>query len=150
VSAAPPPHAAAEAAPCAKVLAQLPVQLGALNPRVVHTDSPYVVAWGDPAVILRCGVDRPKALVAGSSAEFINGGDVAGPYFDVTRGADGNVYTTVDRGPYISITVPTKYQGGTVLPPLASAIAKALPPVCSTDPNEPDPDKLCTRRPTTR
>jgi Protein of unknown function (DUF3515) len=143
-----PPQAAAQAAPCAKVLAELPVQLGTLDPRVVHTkpDSPYVVGWGDPAVVLRCGVDRPKALVPGSSAEFINGGDVAGPYFDVTRGADGNVYTTVDRAPYISITVPTKYQGGTVLPPLSEAIAKALPAVCSTDPNEPDPDKLCTRR----
>lgn len=146
MTASAPAHGSAEAAPCAKVLAQLPVQLGTLNPRVVHTASPYVVAWGDPAVVLRCGVDRPKDLVAGSSGEFIDGGDVAGPYYDVTRGPDGNVYTTVDRGPYISITVPTTYQGGTVLPPLSTAIAKALPPVCSTDPNEPDPDKLCTRR----
>jgi Protein of unknown function (DUF3515) len=149
VTASAPPLGAAEAAPCAKVLAELPVQLGALNPRIVHTDSPYVVAWGEPAVFLRCGVARPKDLVAGSSAEFINGGDVAGPYFDVTAnksGTGGNVYTTVDRGPYISITVPAKYQGATVLPPLSSAIAKALPAVCSTDPNEPDPDKLCTRR----
>jgi hypothetical protein len=130
------------------VLVELPVQLGTLAPRVVNPrpDSPYIVAWGNPPVVLRCGVDRPKALVPGSSAEFINGGDVAGPYFDVTRGQDGNVYTTVDRAPYISITVPTKYQGGTVLPPLSTAIAKALPAVCSTDPNEPDPDKLCTRR----
>jgi hypothetical protein len=56
------------------------------------------------------------------------------------------VWTTVDRGPYISITVPAKYQGSAVLPPLSQAIAKALPAVCSTDPSEPDPAKLCTRR----
>jgi Protein of unknown function (DUF3515) len=143
-----PPRATAEAASCNKVLEQLPVRLGRLEPRVVHShpDSPYVVAWGDPAVVLECGVDRPKDLVPGSATEFLAGGVTGGPFYDVTRRGAANVWTTVDRGPYLSITVPAKYQGADVLPPLSTAIAKALPAVCSTDPNEPDPTKLCTRR----
>ena len=144
-----PPRAAAQAAPCAALLQRLPVQLGTLQPRVVHTtpDSPYVVAWGDPAVVLACGADRPKSLVPGSSAQYFANGPDTGPFYDVTKGSAGNVWTTVDRGPYISITVPDKYQGAAVLPSLSAAIAKALPTVCTTDQNAPDPTKLCTRRP---
>jgi hypothetical protein len=148
LSASAPPHANAEAVACNKVLAQLPVQLGALPGRVVHTrpDSPYVVAWGDPAVVLSCGVDRPADLKPGSSAEFITGGVETGPFYDVTQSGGAEVYTTVDRQPYIAISVPAKYQGGDVLPPLSRAIARAVPAVCTTDPNTPDPDRLCTRR----
>jgi hypothetical protein len=149
VSVAAPPHGSAEAAACTKVLEQLPVQLGSLPGRVVHTypDSPYAVAWGDPPVVLRCGVDRPKDLRPGSSTEFFTNGPAAGPYYDVSSANGANVWTTVDRAPYISIEVPAKYQGADVVPPLSRAIAQALPPVCSTDPNTPNPDKLCTRRP---
>ena len=144
-----PPHAVAEAAACNKVLEQLPVQLGALAPRIVHAhpDSPYVVAWGDPAVVLSCGAARPKDLVPGSSAQFVAAGPDTGPFYDVTRVGSANVFTAIDRGPYISVVVPSKYQGGDVMPPLSTAIAKALPAVCSADPNEPDVTKLCTRRP---
>lgn len=144
-----PPNATAEAAPCAKVLAQMPVQLGRLAPRIVHTrpDTPYVVAWGDPPVLLACGVDRPSVLRPGSSERVFNAGDLAGPYYVVSRSGDGNVYTIIDRQPYIAITVPAKYPAADVLPTLVGAVGKALPTaVCSTDPNTPDPDKLCTRR----
>lgn len=144
-----PPQANAQAAACNKILEQLPVQLGALQPRVVHThpDSPYVVAWGDPAVVLSCGVDRPKELAPGSGTEFVTAGPDTGPFYDVTSQGGSNVFTAVDRAAYIAIVVPGKYQGADVMPPLSQAIAKALPAVCSTDPNTPDPAKLCTRRP---
>jgi hypothetical protein len=52
----------------------------------------------------------------------------------------------VDRQPYVAIEVPGAYQGSAVVPPLSEAIARALPPVCTTDPNTPNPDQLCTRR----
>ena len=143
-----PPQAAAQAAACNKVLEQLPVQLGALQPRVVHThpDTPYVVAWGDPAVVLTCGVDRPKDLTPGSATEFVTAGPETGPFYDVTSSGGSNLFTTVDRAAYIAVEVPSKYQGADVMPPLSQAIAKALPAVCTTDPNTANPDRLCTRR----
>ena len=148
VTASAPPHAAAEAAPCTKVLEQLPVTLGKLAPRVVHTtpDSPYVIAWGDPPVVLRCGVDKPKDLYPGSSVEFVTAGPDTGPFYDVTSANGANVFTTVDRAAYISVTVPSAYQGADVMPPLSAAIAKALPAVCTTNSATADLSKLCTRR----
>ena len=146
INVAAPPHANAKT--CGPLLAELPLQLGNLSPRVVHTNPPsaYVEAWGDPAVVLSCGVDRPKDLNRTSTAQFIVAGPRSGPYYDVTSTDEGNVWTTVDRGPYISITVPTDYQGSDVVPPLSRAIAKALPAVCSTDPAAPE-NRRCTRRP---
>jgi hypothetical protein len=147
VTAPAPPNASAEAGPCARVLAELPLQLGALHPRVVHTTTPYVVAWGDPAVVLSCGVDRPRDLRPTSGAQYFANGPAHGPFYDVTSaGDDANVWTTVDRGPYIAITVPKSYQGADILPPLSRAIAKVLPAVCSTDPAAPE-DQRCSRRP---
>lgn len=148
VTASAPPHAAADAASCTKVLEQLPVTLGKLAPRVVHTtpDTPYVVAWGDPPVVLRCGVDRPKDLVPGSSVQDFTAGSTSGPYYDVTKSGDANVWTTVDRAVYISITVPSAYQGADLVPPLSEAIAKALPAVCDATGTAPNPADLCTRR----
>ena len=148
VTLAAPPLAAANATPCAKVLEQLPVSVDGLVPRVVHPhpDTPFVVAWGNPAVILRCGVERPSSLHAGSAAQFFPGGNPkAGPWYDITRSGDANVWTTVDRAVYISIEVPAKYAVAPVVA-LSTAIAAALPAVCSTDPTTPDVAKLCTRR----
>lgn len=149
VTAPAPPHANAEAGPCGKVLAQLPLQLGKLQPRVVHTtpETPYVVAWGDPAVVLSCGVDRPRDLRPTSGAEYIAAGPQSGPFYDVSSTSDdADVFTTVDRGPYIAITVPKAYQGSDVVPPLSRAIARALPAVCTIDPAAPE-NQRCTRRP---
>lgn len=146
VSAPAPPHANAEAGPCTKVLDQLPIHLGKLQPRRVDSASPFVVAWGDPPVVWSCGVERPKDLRRTSTAEYITAGPQSGPFYDVTSTGDANVWTTVDRGPYISITVPKAYQGSDVVPPLSRAIAKVLPAVCSTDPAAPE-TKRCTRRP---
>ena len=149
VTAPAPPHAKAEAGPCAKVLAQLPLQLGKLQPRVVHTtpETPYVVAWGDPPVLLSCGVDRPRDLRPTSGAQYFGMGPASGPFYTVTSTGHTNVYTTVDRGPYIAISVPTPpYEGGDVVPPLSRAIAKALPAVCVIDSAAP-PNRSCTHRP---
>ena len=56
-----------------------------------------------------------------------------------------NVFTTVDRAAYVSVTIPNKYQGGDVMPAISGAIATALPAVCSTDNTQPVAT-LCTRR----
>jgi Protein of unknown function (DUF3515) len=153
ITVAAPPNGTAESDSCTKVLEQLPVQLQVgkqtLSPRVVHTtpDSPFVVAWGDPAVVLSCGAARPKDLHAGSSADFVSAGPETGPFYDVTSSDGADVFTTVDRAAYVAVTIPGKYQGSSVMPPLSDAIAHALPtPVCSTDPQTPNPDDLCDRR----
>jgi hypothetical protein len=151
-----PPSNAAATAPCTKLLQNLPLRLESLAPRTVHPipDSPFVVAWGDPAVIVRCGVARPKALHPGSAARFTGFGDGTGKdkvYFDVTSSGSDEIYTSVDRAVYVEITLPSKYPGATYVTDLAEAIAKALPAVCvGGQPYGgalPPTGQLCSRRP---
>lgn len=137
-----PPSDSAAQAPCTALLAVLPVGLDGLASRPARSQSPYVVAWGNPAVVLRCGVPRPAVLTPGSTA-FLPG--INGVFYARTDGRKADVYTTVDRAVYVEITVPHTYAAGP-LTTLSTAIAKALPPVCVVDPNERQADKLCTHR----
>jgi hypothetical protein len=142
---APTPSAAA-IDPCAQVLSQLPVQLDGYNPRRIEPSPDSgapVAAWGDPAIVLQCGVGRPAALTEASGALII---DV--PVTDVPAASVGpvdwlpvsitgaTVFTVVNRAVYIQVTVPKSY----TQPPLASlstAIAAALPAVCHLGEDEP-------------
>lgn len=152
VSVSAPTPSAAAIEPCAQVLSELPVDLDGNQPRQVH---PYpdegapAVAWGNPPIVLQCGVARPKELVASSGDEAFLINAVAWlPVADSKQ----TVWTAVDRAVYIRVSVPKSYPQ----PPLATisdAIAKALPPLCHL----PDPNStattssavgpLCTRRP---
>ena len=112
----------------------------------MHTqpDSPYVVAWGDPPVVLRCGVGRPSALVPNSSEQVFLAGDV---YWLPVQQKDATLFTSIDRSVYVEISVPKKvvFQP---LPILGTAIASKLKAVCAVpDSNSAyTPDQLCTHR----
>jgi len=140
---APPANAAAEA-PCAQVLSALPVQLGPLAPRVVHTvpDSPNVVAWGDPAVVLRCGVPRPAAFVPTSDVY-----NIGGVYWLAVKQKSATVWTVVDRAVYVEVTIP-KLQAFLPLPLLGAAIARKLKAICAVpeDDSNPPANQLCVNR----
>lgn len=144
IAVAAPPSDPAAVAGCTKLLTVLPVQLEALPARIVHPspDSAYVVAWGEPAVVLRCGVARPSALRP-SSADIDIGVD--GVYWLPVQQKDGTVWTTIDRAVYIEVTVPKAYPQPP-LGPIADAVAKALARVCVVDPKQLDVTKLCTHR----
>lgn len=151
-----PPSSPAANKPCTALLGALPIRLDSLSPRAVHPvpDSPFVVAWGDPAVIVRCGVARPRDLHPGSTAQFQGFGNSSGKatvYFDVTSHGSDEIYTSVDRAVYVEITLPSKYPGGTYVTALAEAIAKTMPAVCvGGQPGAgplPPTAQLCSRRP---
>lgn len=148
LSVSPPPSAGATTvSKCAQVISELPLTLDGQNLRetVSQPASGQVQAWGDPAIVFSCGVARPKTLVPGDSRNLISATGLAGPYYDVTAVNGAQVYTTVDRAIYISVTVPAKYHAAP-MPTISRAIAKVLPAVCTTDPNTTDLSKLCTRR----
>jgi hypothetical protein len=124
VAAPPSPNPATEAA-CVKVFAKLPVQLGQLAPRKTETDSPFVAAWGNPAVVLRCGVAKPAVLNTPAAAQLF---DVNSVIWQPDPRRDQTVYTTVDRSVYLEVTVPAA--ADQPLPLLAPAIM-ALPQLCT-------------------
>lgn len=151
VQAAAPPRVEA----CDALMAALPDSFQLLKKREVASDSNQVAAWGDPATVLRCGVNRPAALVAGSAAQQFYINDVLWQPEESESGqvdpAKPLIITVVDRDVYIEVTSPN----GTRLDatPLISDIIKNVFPdaVClgqssGATPLVPD-DQLCTRRP---
>ncbi|MFL6163037.1 MAG: DUF3515 family protein [Jatrophihabitantaceae bacterium] len=123
--AAPPSPAAATAAACVKVFAKLPVQLGTLAPRKTDTDSSFVAAWGDPAIVLRCGVARPALLGSPQAAQLL---EVNSVIWQPDPRQAQTVYTAVDRSVYIEVIVPA---GADQPLPLLAPAVQALPQLCT-------------------
>ncbi len=126
VTVAPPPSPdTATQQACVKVFATLPVQLGTLAPRKTDTNSSFVAAWGDPAVVLRCGVSRPAILGNPQAAQLL---DVNSVIWQPDPQKAQTVYTAVDRSVYIEVTVPA----GVDQPlPLFAPAVQALPQLCT-------------------
>jgi hypothetical protein len=114
-----PPEAVA---PCEAVMRELPLELAGEQSRPVDSDSSFVYAWGDPAVVLVCGVDRPAGWVVTASAIQINGVQ----WYVDTSDPDTTVWTTVDRPVYVEVSLPASVDSGPVTA-LTAELAQALP-----------------------
>ncbi len=124
--------------PCESVSEKLPITLNGLAPRAVH-GPPFVVAWGVPSVVYRCGVARPSGLNPQSGQFVIDTGTGPGrtvEWFPVKKG-NQTVYTAIDRAAYIEVTVPGTRQGGELISTLSGYVAAALPAVCQAFPVNP-------------
>jgi len=144
-------------AACAPLMDSLPDALLGLPRRDTSPADDQVRAWGDPAIVLRCGVDRPAMLEPASDATVFYIKDKAegnGVLWltDPNEQDDGGptIFTAVDRGAYVEVQIP-RGQDVVPLPQLSDLIAAAFPTaVClgqttSNGPVIPD-DQLCTRR----
>ena len=60
-------------ASCPALMGTLPLELTGEPSRRADSDSPFAYAWGDPAMLLICGVDRPEGLRTGTATIQING-----------------------------------------------------------------------------
>ena len=117
-----PPVTPGADASCPALMKTLPIELSGEPSRRVKSDTPFAYAWGDPPVVLVCGVDRPAGYVVGASAIQINGVQF---YVD-TDDPDTTVWTTVDRPVYVQISLPSSVDSGPVTA-LTPQIAQALP-----------------------
>ena len=113
---------------CPVLMKQLPLELDGEQSRLVESDSPYAYAWGDPAVVLICGVDPPAGYVVGSSALQI---DQVQWFVDSTSVADTTVWTTVDRNVPVQVRVPETSDSGPVVV-LGKLVGTAIPYVDPT------------------
>jgi hypothetical protein len=117
----PPARDAAGQKACQELIAALPTQLGDRPARPVDSPSPYVVAWGEPVVVLRCGVDRPPAFLATAEVQDINGVS----WFAERRGGT-TAWTVVDRPVYVEVLAPVQDASASVAR-LSTAVSRALP-----------------------
>jgi hypothetical protein len=95
--------------PCEKLLAAVPRSVADQARRKV-SDSPYAAAWGDPAIVLRCGVGKPNGFDKFSRCQRADGVDWFVPESVIgDLGADA-VMTTIGRAPAIEVEIPARYR----------------------------------------
>ena len=118
----PPPLSAGQQQACQELISALPTDLGDLPARPVDSPSPYVAAWGEPAVTLRCGVARPPSFVATADVQQINGVS----WFAERRGST-TAWVVVDRPVYVEVLAPAAAASAPVAR-LSTAVTAALKP----------------------
>ena len=121
------PAPSAKSTDCTRLLAALPEALdggdaGALQRRNLAAPAPAGAAgWGEPPVVLRCGLDRPVELTATSRLL-----DVSGVQLLELVGRGTSTWVAVDRPVYVVVALPPT-SGSGPLQQLAAVIATTLP-----------------------
>jgi Protein of unknown function (DUF3515) len=113
------PPAAIEPA-CSSAVLLWPSTVSGMPRRATDPDSPGVRAWGDPAVIARCGV----AALGPTATECI---EVDGVGWIPQALSDGTRFTSFGTDPAVEVLVPKKYAPEPLLLPVFAPVAKALP-----------------------
>jgi hypothetical protein len=107
-----------------------------LDARDVDPSDALAAAWGDPAVVLRCGVPEPDALTRTSACFEVDGvGWLAtqdGREVSGDAPVEGTLtFTTIGRAAYVEVEVPAMddHQPVDALPALAMPIQQTIPVV---------------------
>lgn len=112
---------------CRALHDRLPRELHGLSRRSTTVTSPTVMAWGSPAIVVRCGVPRPAQLHPTSDLEVVNG--VSWLPVPTDRPV---TFTAVGRRAYVEVTVPAKYA------PAGDVLIELTGPITATIPANPD------------
>jgi hypothetical protein len=117
----PTPRAAAVA--CDRLDDALPITLIGQSQRPTSPDSPTTAAWGDPEIVLTCGVPRPAARAPGAQLFEIDG---------ITWFAEeltaGTRFTSEGREANVQVDVPDDYRPeAEALVDLAPSIKASIP-----------------------
>lgn len=110
-------------AACAEVVAALPAELAGAGRRQT-TGGAGTAAWGDPAILLRCGVDpvvvstQPCVGVPGGQGDEVD-------WVVLASDSTGAIVRTFGREPAVEVEVPGSYGPApvSVLPALGEAVS---------------------------
>ncbi|MEN8650673.1 DUF3515 domain-containing protein [Streptomyces sp. 21So2-11] len=122
----PVPTLSAEAAEVCRALHQeLPGSVDGQDSRPADPGSDFTAAWGDPAIVLRCGVPRPEKMgdpqAQGVDADGVN-------WLHEPQENGSQRFTSTYREAYVEITFPAKYAHDiTPLAAFAGPVKKTVP-----------------------
>ena len=106
----------ADRAACLALVKALPARV-ADQPQRRTTGSALGAAWGDPAIVLRCGVGKPRDYDPITGCQTANGLDWYVPRKGMNDQSVDVVMTTIGRKPAIEVTLPARYR-----PPAAAMV----------------------------
>jgi hypothetical protein len=101
--------AATDRAACTDLLDALPKKLDDKARRVV-SGTRYAAAYGDPAIVLRCGVGTPAGFDKFSTCQRAEGIDWFVPESVVADLGKDAEMTTVGRAPAVEVVLPARYR----------------------------------------
>ncbi|WP_055564469.1 DUF3515 domain-containing protein [Streptomyces atriruber] len=114
---------------CRDLHEQLPEKVDGLGRTDPGPKSELTAGWGDPAIILRCGVPRPPKMVDPAYAPK-NGVKVNGVAWLLEKEDDGSyTFTTGARLAYVEVTLPEERtaDGLGPLTDFAGPVKKTIP-----------------------
>lgn len=121
---------------CRELHRVLPQKLDGRSRNDPEPRSAFTAGWGNPAIILRCGVVRPPKMVDPRVAEGRDPDAVAGGVDGVDwlmekQGAGTWRFTTANRVAYVQVSLPegmsAQEEGTGILTHLAPAVKEAIP-----------------------
>lgn len=118
VDVAAPPEAANAA--CTAAAGAWPETVADESRTATTSDSPAVAAWGDPAIVARCGLTPPGP----TTDECV---DIDGIDWVVRPLDDGQAYTTYGRSPAIEVLVPRDHDPSPLLLTAFTQAARQTP-----------------------
>ena len=127
---------------CAQLMADLPTVLGGLDRRelvgspaasgaasdgtqdggISDLQAGAVAAWGDPPVVLRCGIPTPAELTCSAPVQVVDGVT----WLPLT-GQGATTYLVVDRSVRVALTVPDTVTSTGPWQEISKTVARALP-----------------------
>jgi hypothetical protein len=112
-----PDLSGSDAAACADLVDALPDRVADQLRRPVEPDDRAGAAWGDPAIVLRCGVPEPPGSDELSTCQVTDGVAWFIPDEQITGQAVDIVMTTIGRSPGVEVRIPADY-----FPPAATMV----------------------------
>ncbi|HET7358398.1 MAG TPA: DUF3515 domain-containing protein [Nocardioidaceae bacterium] len=95
---------------CAGLLEALPRSVADQQRRPVSTGAhDYAAAWGDPPIVLRCGVPKPKELNRFATCQQVNGVGWFVPPRQIDRGPGPITMTSIGFQPRVQVQLPGDY-----------------------------------------
>ncbi|MGW1783539.1 DUF3515 domain-containing protein [Streptomyces sp. NPDC002143] len=125
-SAAVPSPSATVTELCRNLDKELPSTVDDQGRRDPSPASALTAGWGNPAIILRCGVERPEKM----SDENADGVEVDGVGWLLEEQDGGSFrFTTTLRRAYVEVTIPEERTGDGMAPlvDVAASVKKAIP-----------------------
>ena len=105
-----PTPGSADLAACNGFLDDLPRRLAGEEKRKVNPAAALGRAWGDPAIIVRCGVDVPPGFTDISACEVANDVGWFVPEEQIDDQDGDLLFTAVGYRPVVSVEVPGDYR----------------------------------------
>nr|WP_246221290.1 DUF3515 domain-containing protein [Phytoactinopolyspora mesophila] len=108
---------------CTALLKDLPEVVSDAVRRDVAPEAALATAWGQPPIVLRCGVSMPSAYRP--DTQLI---DVGGVGWFAEEGDGGVFFTATDREVLVEVAVPDDYApAGFVLDDISPTVASHIP-----------------------